>query len=301
MLRGCNQVVDSNRIGDAPKQAKNAQHEFALARGTTLGEFEISSLLGSGAFSMVYKAVDTTSRTEVVVKEFFPTNLSIRDPDGFVRPKVYCNEDFETVEKAFLEEGKLLARLRHDNIMPLRTRLDTSGTHYIIFEHIAGETLDEIIEKRCLSEGELRQLLLGLLDGLDAVHKAGAIHRDVKPSNILVRSDGTPVLFDFGAACYLSTLDTSAITAMVTTGYSPPEQYGTSGTLGAWTDFYALGATAYRCVTGDTPSESWLRLRQDPLKPTITAAEGYSDAGLLRAIDWILKINGKERPGRAWI
>ena len=103
------------------------------------------------------------------------------------------------------------------------------------------------------------------------VHDRATLHRDLKPNNIILRDNGTPVLIDFGAARDFASRHSRSITAIAAPGYSPPEQYGAGGEQGPWTDLYALGAIAYRAVTGATPVDSLRRLRKDPLVPAAVA------------------------------
>jgi serine/threonine protein kinase len=132
-----------------------------------------------------------------------------------------------------------------------------------------------------------------LLDGLEVVHKAGFTHRDVKPGNIYVREDLTPVLLDFGSA----RMQASELTAVVSPGYAPLEQYHTQGNQGPWSDLYALGGVLYWIVTGNRPIEAVARAREDTLPPAIRAGDlNVYGVELLAAIDWALTPNENERP-----
>ncbi len=163
----------------------------------------------------------------------------------------------------------------------------------------AGRLLGKRLEGGPLPENELKAILFGMLDGLHVIHTRAILHRDLKPSNVILREDGSPVLIDFGAARDFKERHSRSMTAIAAPGYSPPEQYGVGGQQGPWTDIYALGAIAYRCVTGAAPPDSLRRLRNDPLIPaTKTAARQY-DPALLRTIDWMLEVNEADRPASA--
>jgi hypothetical protein len=136
-----------------------------------------------------------------------------------------------------------------------------------------------------------------VLDGLEVIHDRAILHRDLKPNNVMLREDGAPVIIDFGAARDFQARHSRSITSIATAGYSPPEQYGVGGEQGPWSDLYALGAIAYRAVSGVPPVDSLRRLRKDPLVPAVVAAAGKYDEALLRTIDWMLKIDEEERPG----
>ena len=167
-----------------------------------------------------------------------------------------------------------------------------------------GEPLDILLQgRRTLTEAQLHRVLLPVVDGLRIVHAAGSLHRDIKPANIFVRrSDESPVLLDFGSARQAIGRRSKSMTAFVSDGYSPPEQYERGGHHGAWTDIYALSALCYRAITGDAPIEAprcqsqLLRIQTDPLPKLADAGrEGYSRA-FLEAVDWGLRVIETERP-----
>jgi len=147
-----------------------------------------------------------------------------------------------------------------------------------------------------LPEAELRRLLAPLLDGLRVVHAAGFLHRDIKPDNIFVRTDGTPVLIDFGSARNALGGETRSLTAILTPGYAPPEQYSSDSRQGPWTDLYALGGVLYRAVTGVHPPDAVTRMRGDSLGDGLAKAAGAYSAPFLRAIRWALELDEKKRP-----
>src|SRR6185295_1799944 len=126
--------------------------------------------------------------------------------------------------------------------------------------------------------------------------------RDIKPANIVIRRDGTPVLIDFGSARQAVTRQSRGLTAIVTEGYAPYEQYETDSNQGPWSDIYALGAVLYHCVTGRRPPESpkriaaHLRKQPDPMVPAKQAAAGSYGESLLEAIDCALQIEEARRP-----
>lgn len=115
-----------------------------------------------------------------------------------------------------------------------------------------------------LGQGAVLSVILPLLDGLDAVHRAGFLHRDIKPDNIYVRADGTPVLLDFGAARRVTA--NQDMTNIVSPGFAPFEQYHSQGHQGPWTDIYSLGAVMYWMTTGRKPIESASRVKTDGMR-----------------------------------
>ncbi|HZH11729.1 MAG TPA: protein kinase [Microvirga sp.] len=284
-------------MSDLPANADGPIHYLALPPGAQLFEFRIEAVLGHGGFGITYLATDTLLQEQVAIKEYLPNELAIRISDSTIRAKSSTDQqEFEAGLKSFLEEARAVARFRHPNIVHVRRFFEMHGSAYIVQDYIKGQTLSKLLGAGPLPEPVLRNVLKGILDGLKAVHDRATLHRDLKPNNIILRDDGTPVLIDFGAARDFGTRHSRSVTAIAAPGYSPPEQYGVGGQQGPWTDLYALGAIAYRCVTGTTPPDSLRRLRNDPLVPAVTAAAGHYDPALLRLIDWMLSIVEEDRP-----
>ena len=259
--------------------------------------FVSKSALGHGGFGITYRAFDSLLEESVAIKEYFPNSLAVRISDATVKPKSSGdNADFETGLKAFLKEARVLARFRHPNIVQVRRFFELHGTGYIVQDYEDGRTLSRILESGKTPEAMLRRLMLGVLDGLEEIHNQAVLHRDLKPDNIIIREDGSPVLIDFGAARDYLGRHTRSITVIGAGGYTPPEQWGVDGQQGPWSDFYALGAIAYRCVTGSAPPMSLQRLRSDALTPAVEAAKGSYDRSLLQLIDWMLQVDERDRP-----
>ena len=272
-------------------------HYFALPTGSKLYEFEIEALLGHGGFGITYRATDTLLQETVAIKEFLPNELAIRISDATVRAKSQQAEpDFDAGLKSFLEEARVMARFRHPRIVHVRRFFELHGTGYIVLDYERGKTLSERLSDGPIPDPELRSILSGVLDGLEVIHARAILHRDLKPNNIMLREDGAPVIIDFGAARDFQARHSRSITAIATAGYAPPEQYGVGGQQGPWSDLYALGAIAYRAVSGEPPVDSLRRLRKDPLVPAVVAGAGKYDEALLRTIDWMLKIDEEDRP-----
>ena len=150
---------------------------------------------------------------------------------------------------------------------------------------------------RLPTQNELDRLRLPLLDALEMMHAADFLHRDIAPDNIIVRADGTPVLLDFGASRRVMGEMTGTLTGVVKKGYSPQEQYATdSRSQGPWTDIYALGATLYRCISGETPDEATERMLDDQMLPAVEAGAGRYRHEFLAAIDAAIVLRPRERP-----
>jgi len=274
-------------------------HANALPNGFRLYEYQIQAVLGSGGFGITYLAWDTNLEKEVAIKEYLPVEFAVRQNETTVRPRSKADEDdyYWGLER-FLKEAQTLAVFRHPSIVPVFRFFEAHGTAYMVMEYEKGESFAGTMrEKRGkFTEEELRALLMPLLDGLAEVHAAGYLHRDIKPGNIFIRSNGTPVLLDFGAARHAVGRKSQNLTSIVTPGYAPLEQYFADGNQGPWTDIYALASILYQAVTGTLPPEAPARVRNDPLVPASKAVKRGFSKEFLAAIDAGLAVAEEDRP-----
>jgi serine/threonine protein kinase len=271
--------------------------EIALPKGYALHEYQIEQTLGIGGFGLTYLATDSNLNLKVAIKEYLPGDLAQRGEDQSVRPKAESTlESFKWGLSRFLDESRTLASFRHPNIVRVLRFFEANHTAYMVMEFVSGQPLGEWIRsRRPLDESGVQAIAGALLDGLDLIHRTGYLHRDIKPSNIFMRDDGSPVLLDFGSARAASA--GTELTAIVTPGYAPIEQYHSQGQQGPWSDLYAFGGVLYWMITGKRPVEAVARVRQDMLPPAAQAADRtrYS-AELLAAIDWALTPHEEKRP-----
>ena len=271
--------------------------ELALPRGHALNEYRIEQLLGMGGFGFTYLATDTNLNLKVAIKEYLPTEWVERAADKSVRSKsAEALETFNWGRARFLEESRTLASLHHPNIVRVMRFFQANETAYMVMEFIAGQALHEWLHtRRPLDEQAVLRIALPLLDGLEVVHAGGYLHRDIKPGNIYIRGNGSPVLIDFGSA--RTAAANTEFTTIVSPGFAPPEQYDSRGGQGPWSDIYALGGVLYWMVTGQQPVDATVRAFSDPMVPATKAADTsrYSQA-LLKAIDWALSPSKEGRP-----
>ncbi len=271
--------------------------EIALPKGYALHEYQIEQTLGIGGFGLTYLATDSNLNLKVAIKEYLPGDLAQRGDDQSVRPKAESAfESFKWGLSRFLDESRTLASFRHPNIVRVLRFFEANRTAYMVMEFVSGEPLGEWIRsRRPLGQGAVLAIAGPLLDGLEVVHRTGYLHRDIKPSNIFIRDDGSPVLLDFGSA--RSSTSGAELTAIVTPGYAPIEQYHAHGQQGAWSDLYAFGGVLYWMITGKRPVEAVARVRQDMLPPAAQAADRtrFSEE-LLAAVDWALTPHEESRP-----
>src|SRR5579864_8802316 len=210
--------------------------EFALPRGYALNEYRIEQTLGIGGFGLTYLATDSNLNLKVAIKEYLPRDLALREDDQSVQPKSESSLDsFKWGLARFLDESRTLASFRHPNIVRVMRFFEANRTAYMVMEFVAGQSLgDWIRSRRPLDQSSVLAIANPLLDGLEVIHRAGYLHRDIKPGNVYVREDGSPVLLDFGSA--RMTAAGAELTAIVTPGYAPIEQYHTQGNQGPWSD-----------------------------------------------------------------
>jgi len=287
-----------------------AFHKNALPVGYTLAEYTIESVLGTGGFGITYLARDTSLGALVAVKEFLPHEIAMRDPKtSAVMPKPTRDavRDYHWGLKNFVKEARALARFKHPNIVRVLRFLEANGTAYMVMEYEQGESLADHMKKTSdrLDETTLLRIFIPILNGLHAVHEAEMLHLDIKPENIYLRADGSPMLIDFGSARQAITGTGHVQRIALTHGYAPVEQYPDKGKPAAYTDVYAIGASMYRCITGKRPDSSVdryqavLKYTVDPLTPATKLGKNRYQQNLLECIDWAMQIHAQDRPRSA--
>jgi formylglycine-generating enzyme required for sulfatase activity len=281
-------------------------HGNALPEGYRLHWYRIDGVLGRGGFGITYLALDTTLERQVAIKEYLPVTLAVRESDSRVRP--FTEERKQTYLwglERFIDEGQILTRFQHPNIVRVLAAFRANDTAYMVMEYEPGTSLDDLFKFGHVDdEASLLRIAHPVLDGLEHVHDAGFIHRDLKPANIHLRDDGSPVLLDFGSARIALESRTRGLTGVVSAGFSPFEQYDTEDWhQGPWTDIYGLGATLYAALDhGRAPVDAvsrgnaLLEGRPDPLAPAAQLARGRYSARFLGAIDAALSFKPADRP-----
>ena len=269
-----------------------------LPNGHQLEEYTIDRQLSLGGFSIVYLATDPEGR-QVAIKEYLPNSLALRNR-GEIKPVITSDHlgAFRYGMKCFFEEGRALARLSHPNVIRVLNFFRANDTVYMVMEYEHGRTLQEFIQKHQghISERFMRGVFTRMLNGLREVHSNKLLHLDLKPSNIYLRSDNTPVLIDFGAARQTLISDQPILKPMYTPGFASPEHYGTRKDLGPWSDIYSVGASMYACLSGVAPQAADSRLKKDTLAPAMVRWDGQYSDRLLEIIDWCLNLNHLYRP-----
>jgi len=274
---------------------------LVLPLRTVLNErFIIGRVLGRpGGFGITYLAWDLTLRTTAAIKEYLPSVLASRGDD---RTSVVPNsgEDRAALQGGldeFLAEAQTLVRFSHRNIARVRDYLTANNTAYLVMDYYRGIGLDQYVRERGepLGEHEALEIILPVLGGVEAVHAAGFLHRDIKPPNIHLTSGNEPILLDFGAARYAMSERSNPLTVMLTAGFAPFEQYHRRGNQGPWTDIYACGATLYYLLTGSAPPDSIERYSEDTLEAPVLRNPAISES-FSHAVVKALAIDPASRP-----
>ena len=276
-----------------------------LRVGTIIhGTYRIDRYLSSGGFGNTYVATNIQFGEQYAITEFFMRGISQRD-DNNTTVSVSNTDNRETfasqLEK-FKKEAGRLRKLNNEHIGRVHDLFEENGTAYYVMDYIEGENLSERLKRtgKPLSEAEVMQLLPQILDALEAAHKDGILHLDLKPANIMVDKQGVVKLIDFGASKQQSAQGgaTTSTAVSYTNGYAPREQMEQNlEKFGPWTDFYALGATLYTLLTNKKP----------PL-PSDIDDDGSEDKHLAlpmpigcddkrkKMILWLMSTNRKDRP-----
>ena len=197
--------------------------------------YKIIEQVGIGGMSYVYKALDNTTGNIVAIK--------------LLKDELASDEEFI---KKFKSEAIASEKINHQNVVRAFDVVDDNNLHYIVLEYVDGITLNKYIkDKGCLSNEETVKLSIEIASGLASAHSQGIIHRDIKPQNIVIKSDGTSKIMDFGIARAVSST-TRNISIVGTVHYISPEQ-ARNENVDFRSDIYSLGCTMYEMITGDIP------------------------------------------------
>jgi len=255
-----------------------------LPHGTQLESYRIQRLLATGGFSRVYLAHDEND-VPVAIKEY---RIAEDDRAKFLHGM-----------RCFFEEGRALTRFAHPNVVRVLNFFRANDTVYLVMRYERGRTLHEHLGqyRGVLDEAWVRSTFAQLLNGLREVHTNKLLHLDIKPANIYLRVDGSPLLLDFGAARYALSAEGTKLAPTYTPGYAAPEQHLWRDLLGPWSDIYSVGATMYATLAaGEPPQAANLRSTKDEYVPARKAWAAKYSAELLDIVDWCLRLDHLERP-----
>ena len=279
--------------GTRPREIYHLYPEMKLA-----DRYIIGTVVGFGGFGVLYRAWDRKLEHMVAIKEYYPAGMVTRIP-GQKEVILYTgkkHDEYKNGLTRFLDEARNTARFSSNpNIVNVFDFFEENGTAYMVMEFLEGVSLKEYISRAGgrLPWQQAVEIGLRIIDALKDVHGAKILHRDLSPDNVFMCDDGKIKLLDFGAARFTGLDDEKTRTIVLKMGFAPPEQYRSKSQQGPYTDIYALGATLYRAITGQTPDESVNRQDSinhnegDTLKPMSQFVEGipdYLDNAVLRAM-----------------
>ncbi|MEW5726145.1 MAG: serine/threonine-protein kinase, partial [Thermodesulfobacteriota bacterium] len=284
----------------------------ALAPGTTLADrYMVGRCLGQGGFGITYLAWEEQLTRPVAIKEFFPREISYRDNDHTtVQPITQYKDKFSDILERFLLESRTVATFHQPNIVPIWFSFEANSTAYFVMPYHRGQTLEDWLfeNQDRVTEADLVNIFVPLIHGLEAVHQAGILHRDIKPRNIYISEDGTPLLLDFGSA---RNVMSESFSVMMTHGYAPLEQYfsqqsSKEGRQGPWTDIYAVAATLYACFKCEFEGPHLVPIQRAPERVEGDQTQHIREVARIKvsspvaeAIMMGLRVNPKERPQTA--
>jgi len=278
-----------------------AQNNAPLPDGLEIAGYRIVKKIASGGFSIVYLAYDPEGNA-VAIKEYLPSQLALRAP-GELAPTVSRPNlpVFRIGLKCFFEEGRALARIVHPNVVRVVNFFRANETVYMVMAYESGHTLQDHIARlhakgSRVNESALRQLFNGVCAGVREVHANKLLHLDLKPANIYLRGDGSPLLLDFGAARQTINIDAPMLAPMYTPGFAAPELYSKAVALGPWTDIYSIGAAMYACMTRTMPQPVEARKIDDKSGEQLARLAGSYSPELVEMVRACLALDPLARP-----
>ncbi len=312
------------------------QKNAALPDGLELHGYRIVRKIASGGFSIVYLAEDDKGTPYAIKEYLPSNLVTRHEGEFVPVVDSKHQATFRNGLKCFFEEGRTLARIFHPNVVRVVNFFRAHETVYMVMAFEQGRSLQEIVlryrkvrrdaeaaiaaaEKAGGDPGRARGLRLRkppvptlpagvlperhvlhvfnlVMNGLREVHANRLLHLDLKPANIYLRMDGTPLLLDFGAARRALDDDLPKLFPMYTPGFAAPELHRRDSALGPWTDIYGLGTSMYACMAGKPPQPADKRETADELLGAIEALAGDYSPALLDIVVWCVKLDPVERP-----
>lgn len=277
-------------------------------------EYRVEAVLGKGGFGITYKvsAMEQVGqipvRVEFAMKEFFMDGC-LRDASGKVSTADTNGEAADGL-KDFISEARRLNSLcgQCRNIVPVDEVFEANGTACYVMEFLDGGSLADYVKKHgALSVGAAKKILKPVADAVVFLHSNRITHLDIKPGNIMFRSNGEPVLIDFGLAKHYDrrgNATTTVRTLAYSAGFSPAEQYVGLKQFSPQSDVYALAATFVNMLTGKTPPEAidlefslndWSVCLPEEVRPAVVHAMAYSRKDRTLSVrDFVKELYGNE-------
>ena len=284
--------------GFDPRSVKGI--EYALPMGTILaGKYLVGRVLGQGGFGITYVGWDIALERKVAIKEYYPSGQVSRNPGsrGLTwYTRVQSQQAKRNGMEMFLKEARKMSKLDDiPNVVRVRELFQENETAYIVMDFVEGETLKARLEKTGpLPWEQAKGIFLPAIQAMEQVHKAGLVHRDISPDNLMLTPGGKVKILDLGAAKDLSVNNGASSMQVAKGGFSPFEQYTQRGSSGPWTDVYAMAATVYYTLTGKLPPVATDRVVEDTISWEEPGLKALS-AQALEALQKAMVISAKTR------
>lgn len=270
-----------------------------LQPGTVVDDYIIEREIAHGGFSSVYLSRHRITQVQVAIKEYLPRKLAHRTWNN----DIVANSDesqklFVHGRSLFVEEAKVLAALKHPNIVEVVSFFHANSTVYLVMMYAYGITLDKLLltQKISINNAWLIQVFSTLLNGLQLIHEHNFLHLDIKPANLMIVPGNSVLLLDFGAIQTFPLSSNKQKTQVLSKGFSPIEQYSATGVLGAYSDIYAVGVSMRTCLDLSVPPQAPERVDNNNFPLAQKAHAGNFDSRLLAVIDWAMEVNPEDRP-----
>lgn len=253
----------------ATLQATNSTPSYHLPRNSLLqqGKYQIQRILGEGGFGITYEGVDLIHARKVAIKENWPEK-GIRQGTTIIWPHTITPQNRKWQLKKFATEARYISQCSHPSIVKVYDWFEENNTAYMTMALVSGKTLSKILqEEGHLASDRLKLYFLQIAEALKVVHDANLLHRDIKPENIIIDRQNRAVLIDFGATKEFVAGQTRKMSVTLTPGYAPIEQYSYESKRFPATDIYALCASMYELLTGESPAPATERFASETLIP----------------------------------
>lgn len=266
---------------------KQNGEDFLPLRTVLSGRYIVGKVLSYNGEGVTYIGYDKESDMPVRIREYFPSVLCTRQPDG-VEPNLDAIVTYKTELAEFLALARNLGRMRSlSAILPVYDIFEQNNTAYYISETVDSITLRDFLIRNggALTFEQLRPLFMPLMQTLISLHSVGIIHRGISPDTLIIGKDGKMRLTEFCVAAARTAR--SDMAAHLFKGYAAIEQYGFDGEQGEWTDVYGLAATMYRALVGSPPPEATARVTNDKMIIPASVADSlsaYVMSGLANAL-----------------
>lgn len=298
---GCMEPCEAYPCGRCGYDPEQAEHqEFVLRPGTILkGQYLVGRVLGQGGFGITYIGWDLALERKVAIKEYFPTGCAGRKTQtGEIQ--WYASEQAGAAKSSgremFLKEARKMSKVSQvAQVVHVLDLFQENDTAYIIMDFIEGQTLKaKLTQTGPLDWEAAKAIFLPVIGSMEQVHRAGLVHRDLSPDNLMLLPDGSTKILDLGAAKDLE-LNSGASSMLVAKGgFSPIEQYTQRGGSGPWTDVYAMAATMYYTLTGKLPLPAIDRVEKDAIDWSLPQLEALP-APVLQAMQHAMALNPEDR------